>query len=85
MYETVNTFSRRPVAPQLISYIVFAIETVFLYALVQPYYSSSTTRIAIITIYSCSLVALIITTFICSLIDPVDPNVPKFKNKKQGM
>ena len=71
-YQKINTFSRTPSPAQIASYVVIAIETAFFYAFVQPNFTSSTPQIIFITLYSLSVVALIITTVICSCVDPSD-------------
>ena len=47
-------------------------------------FNSISTKIVFIVLYSCSVVAVFITTFICSFMDPSDPTMMAYKNGERA-
>ena len=68
----VNTFSRRPSLQQVFSYMAITLQTLVFYLVVYPNIPHS---LASTLLYSVSLVAVVVSTFISSYIDPSDPHL----------
>ena len=83
LYSTVHTFSRAPSPAQICSYLVIATESVIFYLMIRPNIQSETTSIILTTLFTISLFVLLITTFICSYIDPSDSIMIKYKSNKR--
>lgn len=71
-YKTTNTFTMRPSAAQIVSYLLFSLQIITFYVIIQSRYQSRTLFITMHTLYALSLAAQFITTLVCSLIDPSD-------------
>lgn len=79
-YKPVNTFSRSPQIPQIISYILVSSLTIVFFAAVQGNYQSQSTRIALITVFMIDLCILVVSCLYCSKIDPADPLMLNYRN-----
>ena len=71
-YNKVNTFSREPSLPQIGAYIAIITQTCIFYIMVGPSYSSESSKIVFITIYTIVTSLLVIFATISSCIDPSD-------------
>ena len=79
-YSKVNSFTHTPSVTQIISYVINILEPVVFYVLVQPNFSSSTTQITLICIFSIFCLSKVILTLIISFSDPADEAMVKFKS-----
>jgi hypothetical protein len=79
-YYKNTTFSKRPVLPQIASYLVFTLETVLFFGVIVPNFHSQSAKIICSVLYSLTLIALFISTILSSCCDPSDPVMIKNRN-----
>jgi hypothetical protein len=79
-YETVNTFTRRPVAAQIITYLVFIGEALTFFICMYVNYSHIAKKIAILLLYIVTMIAQVILTLITSCVDPSDDLMIDYRN-----
>lgn len=83
-YQVVNTFSRTPSPAQICSYVVILLESLIFYIMIRPNIISHPASLTFTLLFSASLVLLIITSFVCSYIDPSDSVMVKFKTGRRS-
>lgn len=81
-YKTINSFTQIPSPAQICSYILFALQILVFWIIIQNRYTSSSTRITMIVIYTISVVAHIIATVLASLSDPSDTFMIRYRNNR---
>ena len=83
-YDIVNTFSRTPSPAQIAAYIIIAFETIVFFVMIRPSMAALSPNSALIftILYSISLLAVIVSTFVCSFTDPSDPVMVCYKNNR---
>lgn len=79
LYHKNNTFSKRPGVPQIASYLVFTLETVLFYLVVLPRLEGPAQAI-LGTLYSMTLVSLVVSTLVASSCDPSDRIMIQHRN-----
>ena len=82
-YKTINTFSQRPSPAQLVSYLIFLLQILIFFIIIQARLASTSTRIVLIVVYSLSVGSQIVLTFLVSLSDPSDNFMIKYKNRHE--
>lgn len=82
LYHKNNTFSRRPGVPQIASYLVFTLETILFYLVVLPRLEGSTQAI-LGTLYSMTLLSLVVSTIVASSCDPSDQVMIQHRNSSR--
>jgi hypothetical protein len=80
LYEKNTTFTKPPGLPQIISYLVFALETVLFYVVVFPKLNS-TAQIIFGIVYSLTLIGLVVSTITASSMDPSDQVMILYRNQ----
>ena len=80
-YEKNNTFSKSPAAAQIFSYCIFVAEISLFYAVILPNLEDN--QIVYAVIFSISLFIMVITTIICSVIDPSDKAMILCRNDRE--
>ncbi len=83
-YYTVNTFSRRPVPAQIITYLVFIGEALTFFICMYINYSHIAKKIAILVLYIVTMIIQIILTLITSCADPSDDVMIEYRNNPGG-
>lgn len=83
-YSKINTFTRAPSPAQICSYIVVSLQTCIFYIMIMPSIQSHTSKLILTILFSVSLGALLITTFICSYIDPSDSVMVEHKSNNKN-
>ena len=83
-YKTINSFTQIPSPAQICSYLLFLLQILVFWIIIQNRYTSSTTRIVMIVLYTISVVAHIIATFAASLSDPSDSFMIKYRNHRDS-
>jgi hypothetical protein len=78
-----NTFTKTPGIPQIASYAVFLLETVLYYVVVLPHLESLSSKVTLSTLYSISLVLLIVFAVLSSLNDPSDTAMIMYRNGRE--
>ena len=82
-YKIINTFSQKPSFAQIVAYLVFLMQVLIFYILVQKHYESQSVRIAMITLFSISVVTQGILALATSMSDPSDSLMVNFKNQRE--
>lgn len=81
-YKIINTFSQSPSIAQIISYLLFLMQVLVFFIIIQKRYESRVMRIVVIIVYSICVVFHVVVTFLTSLSDPSDDFMIKFKNDR---
>jgi hypothetical protein len=81
-YQTINTFTRSPSPAQIAAYMVVTVDVVVFYVMIQQSFNDEALRVALIVLFSCSIVGMIIPTILCSAIDPSDTVMVECKQGK---
>ena len=71
-YSTINTFNQAPSSAQIIAYLLFVLQVVTFYSIIQLRISSSTSFIILHILYGISIIGQFAFTLRTSLIDPSD-------------
>lgn len=79
-----NAFTRCPSPAQIGSYLVITLETALFYSMIMPKIKNNEASIVLTVLFSVSLGLTIITSFICSYIDPSDNVMIKHKTGKKN-
>lgn len=81
-YKTKNSFTQTPSAAQIGAYILFLMQILIFFIIIQKHFVSEVKRITMIVIYSTSITIQIIITLITSLSDPSDSFMIKYRNDR---
>lgn len=81
-YKKINTFSQGPSAAQIGSYLIFVMQILIFYIIIQARIVTATTRTVMLVLYSCSVICQIGVTLMVSLSDPSDSFMIKYKNNR---
>lgn len=84
-YNTVNTFSRRPCINQIISYIIIIFDNITFWLLIQTNYENQPCRFTMITLFSCSVIIMLLLGCLTSIYDPSDPIMTEYRNGNTTM
>ena len=79
-YETINACTRRPSAPQIVAYLLFAFQVATFYAIVENKLVSEDARIILHVFFALSSLLEVVTSLIVSLTDPSDEFMIRYKN-----
>lgn len=80
--KTVNTFTQKPAATQILSYIVVLMEFVVYFSCLFPHLQSLTAQITLTTLLCGFTLALIGFTLVASVTDPTDPVVRDYRRSR---
>ena len=80
--KTVNTFTQKPAATQILSYIVVVMECVVYFSCLFPHLQSLTAQITLTTLLCGFTLALIGFTLAASITDPTDPVVRDYRRSR---
>ena len=83
-YETINTFHRRPVPAQMITYLMFFGEALTFFICMYVNYTHLAKQIAILILYIITMIAQIILTVLTSCSDPSDDMMIEYRNNVSG-
>ena len=83
-YESINTFSRKPVPAQIITYFVFVGELITFFICMYINYKSTPRQIAILVCYLVTVTAQIVITVRVSCIDPSDNIMISYRTDPQN-
>lgn len=72
IYTAKNSFSRYPSVTQIISYLLFVMQILLFYIVLQKHLEPIWKRITVVVIYSISIAVHLIITLMISLSDPTD-------------
>ena len=81
-YEKITSFTQRPSVPQIVSYILFLLQVITFYTLIQSNYSQEISRTLFHILFAISISGEIIFTIITSCIDPSDTYMIEYKNDR---
>lgn len=79
-YETINTFNRRPVLPQIAAYLVFIGEALTFFICMYLNFSNTTKQITILILYIVTAIAQVVVTLWTSCKDPSDSIMMSYRN-----
>jgi hypothetical protein len=79
-YNTINTFTRKPCANQIISYIIIITDNITFWLLVQTNYANQFCRFTMIALFACSVVIMLTFGCLTSGYDPSDPIMAEYRN-----
>jgi hypothetical protein len=82
LYQKNTTFTKRPGVPQVGSYLIFALETILFYLVVLPRLEGSSQAI-LGTLYSMTLLSLVVSTIVASACDPSDQVMVQHRNSSR--
>lgn len=82
VYKTINTFTQCPSPAQIASYIIFLMQILVFYIIIQNRLQSPITRIALLITYSICVAVHIVFTLIVSISDPSDSFMIRYRNNR---
>lgn len=71
-YETINSFTRRPVVTQIAAYLVFIGEALTFFICMYINFRNTSTQIGILVFYIVTALIQVIVSIMASYIDPSD-------------
>lgn len=71
-YETINSFTRRPVITQIAAYLVFIGEALTFFICMYLNFTDSTKQIVILVLYIVTVIIEVVVSVMASYIDPSD-------------
>lgn len=81
-YKKINTFSQAPSPAQIGSYLIFLMQILIFYIIIQARLVTPATRIVMLVLYSCSVACQIGVTLLVSLSDPSDSFMVRYRNNR---
>lgn len=79
-YETINSFTRRPVVTQIAAYLVFLGETLTFFICMYINFRNTTRQITILVLYIVTAIIQVIVSLMTSYIDPSDNIMIEYRN-----
>ena len=79
-YETINSFTRRPVVTQIAAYLVFIGEALTFFICMYVNFTNTTRQITILVLYILTVIIQVIVSLMTSYIDPSDNIMIEYRN-----
>ncbi len=83
-YSTINTFTRRPVPAQLITYLVFIVEALTFFICMYVNFRNTAKQVTILVLYLLSVTVQAYLTLSISCSDPSDSIMIEYRNNASG-